>query len=56
MSQKDVANLASVDVTTINKIELGERRPSPELAKKIAAVLGFDWTRFFEDEEDKETA
>lgn len=52
MSQKDVANLASVDVTTINKIELGERRPSPETAKKIAAVLGFDWVKFFEDENE----
>lgn len=36
----------------ISKIELGERRPSVEVAKKIAAVLGFDWTRFYEDEDE----
>ena len=50
-TQSDVANMTNVDVTTINKIELGSRRPSPELAKKIAEVLGFDWTLFYQDEE-----
>jgi transcriptional regulator with XRE-family HTH domain len=34
-------------------IENGERRPSVETAKSIAAALGFDWTRFFEDIENK---
>ena len=50
LTQQEVANAANVDVTMICKIELGERRPSVEVAKKIAAVLGFKWTRFFEDE------
>lgn len=31
-------------------IENGWRGASPKTAKKIAAVLGFDWTLFFEDE------
>ena len=52
MTQQEVANAANVDVTMISKIELGERRPSVEVAKKIAAVLGFKWTRFFEDEDE----
>ena len=52
MTQQEVANAANVDVTMICKIELGERRPSVEVAKKIAAVLGFKWTRFFEDEDE----
>ena len=52
LTQQEVANAANVDVTMISKIELGERRPSVEVAKKIASVLGFDWTRFFEDEDD----
>ncbi len=52
LTQQEVANAANVDVTMISKIELGERRPSVEVAKKIAAVLGFKWTRFFEDEDD----
>ena len=29
--------------------ENGERRPTPETAKKIGAYLGFDWTRFYDD-------
>ena len=33
-------------------IERGERRPSVEVAKRIAAVLGFEWTRFYEDGAD----
>ena len=52
MTQQEVANAANVDVTMISKIELGERRPSVEVAKKIAAVLGFHWTRFYEDEDE----
>lgn len=50
LTQQEVANAANVDVTMICKIELGERRPSVEVAKKIASVLGFNWTRFFDDE------
>ena len=50
LTQQEVANAANVDVTMICKIEQGERRPSVEVAKKIAAVLGFDWTRFYEDD------
>lgn len=52
LTQREVANAANVDVTMISKIELGERRPSVEVAKKIASVLGFDWTRFYEDEDE----
>ena len=49
LTQESVANMAGVDVTTINKIELGERRPSPDTAKAIAQVLGFNWTKFYEE-------
>ena len=52
MTQQEVANAANVDVTMISKIELGELRPSVEVAKKIASVLEFPWTRFFEDEDE----
>lgn len=55
MTQQEVAKAANVDVTMISKIELGERRPSVDVAKKIAAVLGFKWTRFFEDEGEELT-
>lgn len=52
LTQQEVANAANVDVTMICKIEQGERRPSVEVAKKIASVLEFPWTRFYEDEDD----
>lgn len=52
LTQHKVAELTNVDVTMISKIELGERRPSPEVAKRIAAALDFDWTLFYEDKEE----
>ncbi len=51
LTQSEIAEMAGVDVTMISKIELGERRPSVEVAKKIAAILSFNWTKFFEDEQ-----
>ena len=50
MKQIEVAAAAGITQQMYWMIENGERRPSVETAKKIAAVLGFDWTRFFEDE------
>ena len=52
MTQQEVAKAANVDVTMISKIELGERQPSVKVAKKIASVLGFDWTLFYQDEDE----
>lgn len=50
-SQKDIADACGITQQMYCLIELGERRPSVEVAKKIAAVLGFDWTIFFEEEQ-----
>lgn len=49
ISQEELAKKCDVAQVTIARIEAGERRPSPELAKKIARVLDFDWTKFYED-------
>ena len=38
------------------QIENRNRNPSVETAKKIADVLGFEWTRFYEDEETQHKA
>ena len=38
----------------ITEIENGNANPSVKVAKKIAAVLGFDWTMFFEDDSNDE--
>jgi transcriptional regulator with XRE-family HTH domain len=48
LTQAQLAKMVGADATMISKIEVGERRPSVELAKKIAEALGFDWTRFYE--------
>lgn len=48
LTQSQLAKMVGADATMISKIEVGERRPSVELAKKIAEALGFDWTRFYE--------
>ncbi len=50
----ETGRAAGVTQQYYNFIENGKRRPSVEVAKRIAAVLGFDWTRFFEDQEEKD--
>ena len=48
-SQKDVADGAAISQPAYCRIEIGKVDPSVGTAKKIADVLGFPWTRFFED-------
>lgn len=50
MTQEELANKVGVTRQHIGLIENGTANPSPSTAKKIAKVLGFDWTRFYEDE------
>lgn len=49
-SQKAVADEIGMSQSGYASIETGARRPSVKLAKRIAATMGFDWTRFYEDE------
>lgn len=49
LRQTDLALAAGVSHSLIVKIELGLRKPSVKVAKRIAAVLGFDWTEFFKE-------
>lgn len=53
MTQKELAARVGISRTMITEIENGKANPSVEVAKRIAAVLGFEWTRFFEDDQDK---
>lgn len=46
---REVAGGAGVSECYISQIETGARHPSVEVAKRIAAALGFEWTKFFED-------
>ena len=53
ISQENVASQCAITRQYYNFIENGDRRPSVETAKKIADVLGFPWTRFFEEQKGK---
>ena len=48
LSQARLAEKAEISQSFLAEIERGKKRPSVPVAKKIAAVLGFDWTRFYE--------
>ena len=50
LSQKQVAHSVEIRQPSYWNIEAGSRNPSVPVAKKIASVLGFDWTMFFETE------
>lgn len=47
LTMRRVSRLAKINESTYNLIEHGKRRPSVDAAKRIAAVLGFNWTAFF---------
>ena len=46
-SQEEVAHAAGISRAAYTNIENGKRRPSPEVAQKIAKFLKFPWTKFF---------
>lgn len=52
LSQTDIALRINTAQQYYSYIENGKRRPSYEVAKKIASILNFDWTLFFEDSEN----
>lgn len=53
MTSGAVAKAAQISQPVYSQIENGHKNPSVASAKRIAAVMGFDWTRFFEDDEDE---
>jgi transcriptional regulator with XRE-family HTH domain len=48
-TQGRIAEQVKIARGTYANIENGARRPSVTVAKRIAAVLGFDWIEFFAD-------
>jgi len=48
-SQQAVADDIGIAQSTYASIETGSRKPSVTMAKKIAAAMGFNWTRFYEE-------
>jgi len=53
MRQIDVARAVRITKGSYSHYECGRRIPRVDTAKKIAEVLGFDWTRFFEDKKEE---
>lgn len=49
ISQSEVARQIGITQQMYNFIENNKRSPSVEIAKKIADVLNFSWTKFYED-------
>ena len=50
LTQEQLATECGVQRTTITMIELGENKPSVELAKKLGEILEVKWSDFFEDD------
>ncbi len=46
-TQTSFAKEIEISLQHYNYIENGKRRPTPEVAQKIADVLEFDWTLFY---------
>lgn len=46
--QRNIAEDADISVALYSLIETGQRDPSPATAIKIAEILGFPWTLFYE--------
>lgn len=52
-TQTDISESCGISQVAYSYIENDLRRPSVAVAKKIGAVLGFDWTRFYEIDTDE---
>lgn len=50
LTQEQVASECGVQRTTITMIELGENKPSVELAKRLGTIFNVAWSEFFEDD------
>ena len=50
LTQEQLANECGVQRTTITMIELGENKPSIELAKKLGEIFEITWSDIFEDD------
>ena len=52
LTQEQLAKMVGISRTMVTEIENGNANPSVKVAKKIAAVLGFDWTRFYDEDDE----
>ena len=47
MSQKELGSKCGISDVTISRYETGQRQLTVKSAKKIAAVLGVEWSELF---------
>jgi len=52
MTQGELGQIVGCSQRAIAGYELGERKPSVQMAQRIGRVLEFPWTSFFEDGEE----
>ena len=50
LSQDEVAQSLKISPSIYSMYEQGTRTPKPKVAKAIARVFGFDWTKFYEND------
>lgn len=48
MTQAEVAEKAQISQPSLCDIERGNNTPKPDTAKRIASVLDFPWTKFYD--------
>lgn len=53
LSQKTMSSLAHISQQSLSSYESGLRTPSVQVAKRIAEILNFDWTKFFEEDSEE---
>lgn len=53
-TQKALAEASGANQSSIARFESKKLRPKPETARRIAMVLGFAWTEFYEESSDGE--
>ncbi len=49
LTREKLAQIFQVSVPAYVAYELGTRTPRPVKAKMLAELLGFDWTRFYDE-------
>lgn len=50
LSQEEVAEALKIPTSTYSSYETCVRTPKPKLAKSIARIFGFEWTKFYDEE------
>lgn len=50
LSQRELAALAHLSVTTVNRIEMGKRKPMPKTVRKLAQALGVTPEEFLSEQ------